>query len=130
CVSEHLRSRLMLLTPPERWPALHLVRTGVDPELFRPNGASPAPGRVLTVARLVPGKGIDVLVEALAELDRRGVAAELDVAGDGPDRDRLAEHIRARGLEGRMRLHGAASQERVRELLGRATAFCLPSLSE
>jgi colanic acid/amylovoran biosynthesis glycosyltransferase len=130
CVSDHLRGRLMMVTPPERWPSLQLVRTGVDPELFRPDGASPAPGRVLTVARLVPGKGIDVLLEALALLDRRGRAAELDVVGDGPDRDRLAARIRALGLERRARLHGAASQERVRELLGGAAAFCLPSFSE
>jgi glycosyltransferase involved in cell wall biosynthesis len=130
CVSDHLRSQLMMVTPPERWPSLHLVRTGVDPELFRPNGRARGPNRVLTVARLVPGKGIDVLLGALARLNRRGLDVEADVAGDGPDRDRLAASIREHGLDGRVHLLGAVPPERVRQLLAGATVFCLPSFSE
>jgi glycosyltransferase involved in cell wall biosynthesis len=130
CVSDHLRSQLMLVTPPEQWPSLHLLRTGVDPELFKPNGRPRGSSRVLTVARLVPGKGIDVLLGALARLNGGGLAVEADVVGDGPDRERLAGRIRELGLDGRVRLHGPASQERVRELLAGATVFCLPSFSE
>jgi colanic acid/amylovoran biosynthesis glycosyltransferase len=130
CVSDHLRSQLMMVTDRGQWPSIHLVRTGVDPEVFRPNGGPRESARVLTVARLIPGKGIDVLLDALASLARRGVAAEADVVGDGPDREWLAARIRELGLDGRVRLLGAASQERVRELLAGATAFCLPSFSE
>jgi glycosyltransferase involved in cell wall biosynthesis len=82
------------------------------------------------VARLVPGKGIDVLLGALARINGGGVAVEADVVGDGPDRERLAGRIRELGLDGRVRLHGPAPQERVRELLADATVFCLPSFSE
>jgi glycosyltransferase involved in cell wall biosynthesis len=44
------------------------------------------PLRVVAVGRLVPKKGFDVLVRAIADLHRRGVDLELVIAGeDGPD---------------------------------------------
>ncbi|HVE31360.1 MAG TPA: glycosyltransferase family 4 protein [Mycobacteriales bacterium] len=44
------------------------------------------PLRVVAVGRMVPKKGFDVLVEAVADLTARGVELELVVAGeDGPD---------------------------------------------
>lgn len=50
----------------------------------------PAPLRVVAVGRLVPKKGFDVLVEAVADLHRRGVDLELVIAGeDGPDAGRV-----------------------------------------
>jgi colanic acid/amylovoran biosynthesis glycosyltransferase len=130
CVSDHLRSQLMLITEPERWSKLHLVRTGVDCKFFAPNGASARTGRVLTVARLVRGKGLDVLLEALQLLERRGLGADAVVVGDGPDRERLEQRIRKLGLEDRVRLAGAVDQDSIRELYAEAEVFCLPSFSE
>jgi colanic acid/amylovoran biosynthesis glycosyltransferase len=130
CVSDHLRSQLMLITEPEQWSKLHLVRTGVDCGLFAPNGDSARPGRVLTVARLVRGKGLDILLEALHLLKRRGLGAEVVIAGEGPDRTRLEQRVRELGLEDRVRLAGAVSQDRIRELYAEAQVFCLPSFSE
>ena len=44
------------------------------------------PLRVVAVGRMVPKKGFDVLVEAVADLTARGVELELVIAGeDGPD---------------------------------------------
>ena len=44
------------------------------------------PLRIVAVGRMVPKKGFDVLVEAVAELTARGVGLELVIAGeDGPD---------------------------------------------
>jgi glycosyltransferase involved in cell wall biosynthesis len=44
------------------------------------------PLRVVAVGRMVPKKGFDVLVEAVAQLHSRGVELELVIAGeDGPD---------------------------------------------
>ena len=130
CVSDHLRSQLMLITEPEHWSKLQLVRTGVDCELFAPNGRSAQPGRVLTVARLIRGKGLDVLLDALHLLERRGLAAELVIAGEGPDRSRLERRVRELGLEDRVRLAGAVGQDRIRDLYAEAQVFCLPSFSE
>jgi len=44
------------------------------------------PLRIVAVGRMVPKKGFDVLVEAVADLTARGVELELVIAGeDGPD---------------------------------------------
>jgi len=49
-----------------------------------PDGVSPL--RIVAVGRMVPKKGFDVLVEAVAELAARGLELELVIAGeDGPD---------------------------------------------
>jgi len=45
-----------------------------------------SPLRIVAVGRMVPKKGFDVLVEAVAELTARGLELELVIAGeDGPD---------------------------------------------
>ena len=49
--------------------------------------------------KLVPGKGVDVLIDAIAILQRDGLAAGLLVIGDGPERATLEERVRARGLK-------------------------------
>jgi glycosyltransferase involved in cell wall biosynthesis len=66
---------------------------GVDPDQFRP-ADEPRPRGPLSagyVGRLVPGKGVDLLIEALSGLD---LPWKLTLAGDGParaDLERLAE---------------------------------------
>ena len=73
---------------------LRRIYNGIDPEAFAPAplfpGASPsARGLVVGfVGRLVPGKGLDILIQAVAKASEQ-VAISLLVAGDGPERDRL-----------------------------------------
>ena len=76
------------------------------------------------------GKGQALLIEAIAELERRGVAAEAKIVGAGPEREALERKIDELGLGGRVELTGAVGQDRVRELYGWADVFCLPSFRE
>lgn len=65
---------------------------GTDVDRFRPAGSRPSgPVRLLTVARLEPGKGVEDLVIALGILVRRGLDAEVTLVGSGPSRARLEE---------------------------------------
>lgn len=45
--------------------------------------------QLITVCRLVPAKGIDILLHACAELKRRGSPFVLHIIGDGPIREEL-----------------------------------------
>jgi len=65
-----------------------VIPCGVDPAVFHPEGPAATRGReprVLVLSRLVPRKGIDDVITAMADVP----GAELVVAG-GPDRDALA----------------------------------------
>jgi glycosyltransferase involved in cell wall biosynthesis len=51
------------------------------------------PGRIVSVARLVPVKRLSILIEALALLRKHQPDASLVLVGDGPERTRLEELV-------------------------------------
>lgn len=63
---------------------------------------------IFAVSRLTELKRLHLLVEAFARMKERGLRAV--IAGEGPERDRLAGLIRERGLEGRITLAGALDE--------------------
>ncbi len=95
-----------------------VVPCGVDLELFRPHGRVEArrPGwhRVVVVSRLVPRKGIDDVIRALADVPR----AELVIAG-GPTRECLPEDPEARRLSDVAAEVGVLDRVTLRGRLGR-----------
>jgi glycosyltransferase involved in cell wall biosynthesis len=125
CISSWHRDWYASLAPSAE-PHLHVVRCGVElreaPAIAR-DAPDDGPLRVLSVARLVPKKGIDLLLRALAGLDRTW---QLDVAGDGPQRDSLLTLAGELGVEGCVRLHGAVPNARVEELMRASQVFALP----
>lgn len=126
-VSEALRQAAIRQgAPPHR---LHLGYTGIDVERFaaidRRAAAHPT---VLFVGRLVAFKGCEILVRAMADVQRMVPGARLIVAGEGPLRPALESLAASLGVAARFL--GRVDQARVAELLGEATAFCLPSLTE
>jgi glycosyltransferase involved in cell wall biosynthesis len=82
--------------------------------------AAPRGGGVLAVGRLVPRKGMDVLIEALA-----GSGHALTIAGEGPERPALAALAKARGVPAR--LTGALDVEPLAALYRAADVLVLPS---
>ncbi len=104
---------------------LHLVPNSVDLRRLGPtrHAWSERP-TVLTVARLVPKKGIEDLIEACRLLTIEGLAVRLEVIGDGPLRSGLETAARAGGVDAVFR--GSQPQERVLEAYGVASVFALP----
>jgi glycosyltransferase involved in cell wall biosynthesis len=87
------------------------------------------PLRLLYIGRLVREKGLYELLQGLALARSQGVAAELVIAGAGPEEARLQQAAVAHGLEGvsfRGTVRGAAKMT----LLERADVFVLPSYAE
>jgi glycosyltransferase involved in cell wall biosynthesis len=56
--------------------------------------------------------------------------AELDVIGDGTDREALLSHARSLGITDRVYWHGALPQPRLVEFYRQATALVVPSRDE
>jgi glycosyltransferase involved in cell wall biosynthesis len=115
--------------PAER---LTVVQPGTDRaaphESRRPDQAL----MLLTVGAIVPRKGYDVLVEALAQL--KGHFWRLVIAGDNirsPETAaRLDDDIVRYGLSDRIEIAGPVSDERLAELYAAADLFVLPSRFE
>jgi glycosyltransferase involved in cell wall biosynthesis len=123
--TDYSRRRVLSMLSPDEHHKVLVVRNGIV------GSALPAPGDrredlVLAVARLVPKKGLDLLVEAVARLSERGVPASLELLGDGPERSRLAELAERHGVSDRVELAGAADRAQVDAALARASVFALP----
>lgn len=65
------------------------------------------PIRLGVAARLLPVKGVALILHALAELRARGMDVELHIAGDGRDRVRLEALAARLGLSEAARFHGS-----------------------
>ena len=98
----------------------------VATHLFTPGGTRHT-RRLLFVGRLNAQKGIALLLDALAAMRE---PAELDVIGDGTDREALREQAARLGIGARVHWHGALPQPRLLDFYRAATALVVPSREE
>jgi phosphatidyl-myo-inositol dimannoside synthase len=111
-----------------------VVPPGVDVDRFRPIDAAESLAvrkafgldderpLVVGMSRLVPRKGFDVLIDAVAGLPD----TQLAIAGGGRDRRRLEARAAKRGLEPRARFLGRVPDAVLAPLLGSADLFAMP----
>jgi len=115
--------------PPER---LTVVRPGTDRAATHEPRRSDEALTLLAVGAIVPRKGYDVLVEALARL--KDHPWRLVIVGDNtrsPETAaRLDDDIARYGLSDRIEIAGPVSEERLSELYAAADLFVLPSRFE
>jgi colanic acid/amylovoran biosynthesis glycosyltransferase len=123
-ISEYNRHLLLERAPPAR---VELIHCGVDLER-RPRARRASGERIVCVASLLPKKGHLDLIDALALLAQRRPGVSLELVGEGPERERIEARARERGVAANVTLRGALPSDGVREALGRASAFALPSV--
>lgn len=109
-----------------------MPENGIDTKKFPINREWVKPHaefRFITVGRLVPYKGTDMVLEAMSgsQLLR---ACKLIVIGDGPQRPALEAQVTALGLDSSVRLAGWKTQIELADELRQAHAFTFPSLRE
>jgi glycosyltransferase involved in cell wall biosynthesis len=106
-----IRASLLARGEPER-KVVHLPNA-VEPERFM--GATPPIGtgrRVVYCGTVGMAQGVGTLVDAAAELSRRGEEFEITVVGDGAERAHLAAAAAARGLQN-VRFLGPVERDQV-----------------
>jgi phosphatidylinositol alpha-1,6-mannosyltransferase len=113
-------------------PAVAAIDLGTDPSQFNPARDSGALRRrlgvgdarlLLTVARLVPHKGQDVAVRALAELRRAHAGLRYLVVGAGPDEARLRALAASLGVDDVVLFAGALPDAEVAEAYATADVY-------
>jgi len=115
---------------------VHVIHNGVDTERFRPRPRLEArrrlglhcPARwIVFVGNLVPVKGLDVFLAALALLDRNVGAA---IVGTGPLMGRLRAMTSALGIVTRVTFAGDRPHDEIPLWLSAGDLTCLPSRNE
>lgn len=85
---------------------------------------------LLWVGRMVPVKGLDVLVRAFADSEVQRSGARLFLVGDGPLRGRLERLARKLGVSNRITFVGSVAHADLPTWYAAADRVLLPSLSE
>lgn len=118
---------------PERYldRCVYLPENAVEPSLFTEpvSGAVGMPLRVVWTGRMVPLKGVDMLLEAAADLARRGVVA-IDLIGDGPERERLETLTDELGIRSSVRFGGWIDHRQLHDRMRQSDVFAFPSIRE
>lgn len=108
--------------------SLYRMYHGIDLDLFSGGKARrnpTTPYHFVTVARLVPKKGLPTVYRALKRLQHKGVDFQHTLIGDGDDRDKLLILIRDLGLSGSCRWVGTLTHEEVLDYYRRSDLFAL-----
>ncbi|HQY89663.1 MAG TPA: glycosyltransferase family 4 protein, partial [Tepidisphaeraceae bacterium] len=127
CISEWHRELYRSIVP-RGDVAYPVIRCGVDTNSWTPKSSHGSEGslKLITVGRLVEKKGIDLLVEEVAQLLKSGRRISLTIAGDGPQRAQLESIILREGASDSIKLLGSTDSDCVRQLMLEHDAFALP----
>lgn len=112
---------------PQIMPKIFVCHHGLDLAAFtyRPQGRPD--NRVLAVGRLSKEKGYDYLLRAAQCLTAKGVDAQIDFIGQGPEEDNLKTLARELGVSDRVRFRGWLPFPEVRQAMSEATVLVHPS---
>ncbi|MBP5386875.1 MAG: glycosyltransferase family 4 protein, partial [Prevotella sp.] len=86
--------------------------------------------RCLMVGRLDAWRGFDLAVEALAMATKMYPNIQLDILGDGSDRQRISQWMKRLGLESHVTLHGKVPMEVYYQMMADCDVVLNPSLKE
>jgi glycosyltransferase involved in cell wall biosynthesis len=126
CVSERVREQVL------EGAKCHtsVIYNGVDPTLFAPAVELPAVPTILSVGNLIPIKGHDLLLRAIASLLPSFPLLECEIIGDGPERNHLQTLTNKLQIADRVHFRGRQSRAQVAQAMTRCTVFALPSRYE
>jgi glycosyltransferase involved in cell wall biosynthesis len=115
----------LYLDKPER---IEVIPNGYDEKRFKPISHENEVTQLVTICRLVPAKGLDILLHACAELQRRNLPFVLHIIGDGPIREQLERLSQQLGIYDNTIFYGYMLHPE--ELLPFFDVFVLPSRAE
>lgn len=107
-----------------------VIYNSVDTEAFSPASGGSLSSTILSVGNLIPSKGHELLLRALAVVLPRYPHISCEIIGDGPEHQRLTMLAHECNIAGRVRFLGRQSREQVTEAMRRCALFALPSRYE
>lgn len=122
-VGTTLKNALQNYTPK----SMHVLPIPTDTQFFSPAPMRPSesPYRLFCLAKLVPGKNIELLLHAMAQL--KGKPFSLEIGGFGSEEEKLKKLAKDLGVEETVRFLGQLDRFQVRDAFHRSHCFVLPS---
>ena len=130
CVSEAVRRVMVeVLGDSTRTTVIY---NGVNTTLFTPpqNDDGDSTSTILSVGRLIPSKGQELVLRAVAELRRKYPQLLYEIVDNGPQRSQLAALANELKIAERVKFLGRQNRQFVSEAMKRCTIFALPSRDE
>jgi glycosyltransferase involved in cell wall biosynthesis len=129
CVSEAVRRAIFHDLSSARATVVH---NGVDTTLFAPpaRGEESATPTILSVGRLVPDKGQEVILRSIPALIKKYPDLRYVSIDDGPDRSRLVKLAGELKIADRVEFLGRQGRREIAAAMRRCTVFALPSRNE
>lgn len=110
---------------------IQVIFNGIDDRFYVPNKTpvdSVKTVRFLYVGNLVKGKGVNYILEAVKSLTMQDW--NLDIVGDGSEKQNLVEYCKHNNIDSRVTFHGAVAPKKVPMFLQKADVFVFASLAE
>lgn len=108
---------------------IEVIYPGVNLEFLTPGEKSPVP-QIAYVGRLKEYKSVDVLIKAFSKVLSEVPTAELVIAGDGDDMERLKKVVAKLKLKERVAFLGKVSEEKKLQILRESWVCVNPSMME
>lgn len=105
---------------------VQVIPIGISDIEISQTTTSSKPPYILFIGRLVPYKGLDLLLRAVSKIQ---CDSELRVVGQGPLESKLKNLSYEMGISNRVKFLGRVEDEQLQELLDGAAIFCLPSIN-
>ena len=130
-ITSFCRSQLYRWCDYKQWDKVVEVHCAVDNELLTKSKLPiTSSNRFVCIGRLCEQKGQMLLLQALANIKRKGVSFHLDLIGDGELREEIETFIKINELSESVTMHGWCSTEEIIACLDAGSAMLLPSFAE
>jgi glycogen(starch) synthase len=96
----------------------------------QPTVAGDRPVDITFVGRLVPEKGVDILIKSVANLSRDYPDLTVKIVGDGPSYEELNQLVGDYGLSDNVKFTGHLDRDAVNQVLLKSKILALPSRKE
>lgn len=130
CVSRKVREQVLAgVSGPV---SAEVVYNGVDPEMFFPprTREESDPFTILSVGDVIPTKGQELVLRALAAIREKIPQVQYEIIGDGPQLLSLRRLAAQLNIDSRVSFLGRRSRTQVAEAMRRCTILALPSSYE
>ena len=108
-----------------------LIPNGVDTEWFTPSERKTRSRiKILFAGRLNLEKDLPTMLKATDLLVKSGREIEVQIVGDGPERERLVSMVKQIGLQDVVNFSGWVDRSMMRTIYSEADIFVLPSIDE